>query len=194
MALTNSENSKELIQQLNEGSHDAFRKIYTFYYRGLVAFSSQYVDFEEAEEVVQEVMLWVWENRNKISYKLSLKSLLFTMVKNRSLNKIAHLDVRRRAYAEIIRESEDLATPDDFVNGSIFKKYQLLLKTMPDTYREAFELNRLKNMTHKEIADYLDVSPQTINYRISQALKFLRGGLKEFLPLLLPLILLLSFI
>ncbi len=176
---------QEIIQRLNEGNHKAFESIYSLYYRGLVAFAVQYVDFSEAEEIVQEVMLWLWENKTKISVQLSLKSLLFTMVKNRALNKIANLDVRRRVYAELLYTSEDLASPDDFLNGSIFKKYTHIMSKMPAEHREAFEMNRVKGLTHKEIAHTLSVSVQTVNYRISQALKFLRIGLKEFLPSIL---------
>lgn len=174
------EENKDLINQLNLGCPEAFKAIYEHYFRGLVAFASQYVSFAEAEEVVQESMLWIWENRVVISPNRSLKSLLFTMVKNKALNIIAHQEVKRKAFLEIIKDSEEVATPDDFIHGAIFQKFRKLMNEMPVSYKEAFELNRLKNMTHKEIAEELNVSPQTINYRISQALKLLRIGLKEF--------------
>ena len=57
------------------------------------------------------------------------------------------------------------------------------LNKLPEEYRKAFEMNRFEKLTHKEIAEQLNVSPQTINYRIGQALKILRKELKDYLPL-----------
>ena len=57
------------------------------------------------------------------------------------------------------------------------------LKKLPKEYLEAYEMNRNQHLTHKEIAEKLNVSPQTINYRIGQALKLLRVALKDYLPL-----------
>ena len=59
------------------------------------------------------------------------------------------------------------------------------IRQLPDSYREAFLMHRFKDMTYKEIADELGVSVQTVNYRISQALKILCVELKDYLPLLL---------
>jgi RNA polymerase sigma-70 factor (ECF subfamily) len=65
--------------------------------------------------------------------------------------------------------------------------YNKALGKLPAEFRESYELNRKYHLTHKEIAEKLKVSPQTINYRISQALKILRIELKDYLPLLLLL-------
>ncbi len=59
---------------------------------------------------------------------------------------------------------------------------------MPESYREAFMMHRFKDMSYKEIADVLNVSTQTVAYRIQQSLKLLRVSLKEYLPSLLWLL------
>ena len=99
------------IQTLKSGNQEAFEKLYRFYYKGLCAFSAQFVSFAEAEEIVQDTMLWLWENKDKINPELSLKSLLFTTVKNKSLNLLTHDDIKRRVHQEIIDAfEEDLRT------------------------------------------------------------------------------------
>lgn len=183
------EHNRELVKKLNIGSQEAFKTLYNRYFRALVAFASQYIDYEEAKEVTQESMLWIWENRTAVSPNRSIQSLLFTMVKNKSLNIIAHEQVRRKAFVDILIESKEIATTDDFVTGAIFDKYNKIVSSMPETYKEAFELNRLQKLTHKEIAEYLKVSPQTVNYRICQALKLLRDGLQEYKYLIIYLLL-----
>lgn len=62
-------------------------------------------------------------------------------------------------------------------------RIQQAVAALPETYRDTFIMHRFKGMSHKEIAELLEVSPQTVNYRISQATKLLRQQLKDYLPL-----------
>ncbi len=92
--------SQEILNRLKEGDAEAFDIIYKQYYRGLFAFATQYVNRAECEEIIQDVMMWVWENHTMLIPELSLKSLLFASVKNRCLNKIAHIQYFRYLYPE----------------------------------------------------------------------------------------------
>ncbi|EJX05440.1 RNA polymerase ECF-type sigma factor [gut metagenome] len=133
--------------------------------------------------------MWIWENKDTLNPELSIKSLLFTMVKNKSLNLINHHDVQRKVHQEIIDNfQEAFEEPDLYLNEELHRLYRNALTNMPKDFREAFELNRKHHLTHREIAQELGVSAQTVNYRISQALKLLRTGLKDYLPLLLCLL------
>ena len=67
-------------------------------------------------------------------------------------------------------------------------RIQEAVETLPESYKEAFVMHRFKNMSYKEIAEILGVSPKTVDYRIQQALKQLRVDLKDYLPLLLPIL------
>ena len=64
----------------------------------------------------------------------------------------------------------------------------VFIRELPDEYRKAFEMNRFEEMTYNEIAERTGVSPKTIAYRISQALKILRTELKDYIPLLVWLL------
>lgn len=181
---------RQVIAALKSGDEFIFDRIYRLYFKALCAFSLQYVhEREEAEEIVQDTMLWLWEKRETLIEDFQLKSLLFTIVRNKALNSVSHVEIKRKVYAELAeRYKDEFENPDFYLESVIFQKYEEALKKLPDEFRKAFELNRNQNLTHREIADMLGVSPQTVNYRICQALKLLRVALKDYLPFLIILL------
>ena len=144
----------------------------------------RYKEQEEIEEIVQETMMWLWENRCTLMEELTLKTLLFTIVKNKALNRLSHFEIKRKVHQEIVdKYDSEFNNPDFYLSDELFRLYEEALKKLPKEYLEAYEMNRNQHLTHKEIAEKLNVSPQTINYRIGQALKLLRVALKDYLPL-----------
>lgn len=185
----NFEDNSLIISEIRSGNEDIFDEVYRYYFRGLCAFSSQYVTRTEAEEIVQDTMMWLWENRNTLIPEMSLKSLLFVIVKNKSLNRISHNQIKSRVHQEIIDKFENqFEDPDFYLENELLNMFSEAIKKLPEEYRNAFEMNRMEGLTHKEIAERMNVSPQTINYRIGQALKILRVELKDYLPILLFLL------
>ena len=177
-------NNKQIVSALNEGHESVFDAVYRHYFKKLCAFCSQYIpDLEETEEIVQETMVWLWENRLTLKAELTLKSLLFTIVKNKALNRISHYEIKQKVHEEIHQKYEStFENPDFYDQDELFRMYRQTLDNMPKDIRETFLMNRNQNLTHKEIAAILNVSPQTVNYRIGQALKMLRQALKDYLP------------
>ncbi len=186
--MLNPNTNIEIVRLLKSGDADCFEKVFKYYFKPLCAFASQYVSGEVAEGVVQETMLWLWENKETIIEEMSLKSLLFTIVKNKCLNKVKSLQVRTRVHSDIIEKyKEQFESPDFYLENELYEIYSKALNKLPKTYREAFEMSREQQLTHKEIAEILNVSPQTVNYRLGKALEILRAELKDYLPLLLLL-------
>ena len=72
-----------LIEQIQLGSKNAFKQMFIKFYSPLCEYASQYVSDEDAEELIQELMLFIWENRNSLFVEISLKSYLFMAVKHR---------------------------------------------------------------------------------------------------------------
>lgn len=129
-------------------------------------------------------MMWLWENRCTLMEELTLKTLLFTIVKNKALNRLSHFEIKRKVHQEIVdKYDSEFNNPDFYLSDELFRLYEEALKKLPKEYLEAYEMNRNQHLTHKEIAEKLNVSSQTINYRIGQALKLLRVALKDYLPL-----------
>lgn len=103
----------------------------------------------------------------------------FTIVKNKALNRISHFEIKRKVHQEIVEKYEgEFSNPDFYLENELLRLYEEALKQLPEEYRKAYEMNRNHRLTHKEIAEKLKVSPQTVNYRIGQALKLLRVALK----------------
>ena len=176
--------NKQIVSALNEGHESVFDAVYRHYFKKLCAFCSQYIpDLEETEEIVQETMVWLWENRLTLKAELTLKSLLFTIVKNKALNRISRYEIKQKVHEEIHQKYEStFENPDFYDQDELFRMYRQTLEKMPKDIRETFLMNRDRSLTHKEIAAILNVSPQTVNYRIGQALKMLRQALKDYLP------------
>lgn len=177
--------NRAVIHRLNRGDMTCFEACYKFYYRGLCSFASRWVPLSVAEDIVQDTMLYIWENRDKLLEELSLKGLLFMIVRNKALDRIAHQNVRQRVHRQLTQHfSERFESPDFYLGTELKRLYDEALAQLPEQTRRIFEMSRLKGMTHQQIAAELNVSPQTVNYHIGQALRVLNVAFKDYLPLL----------
>jgi RNA polymerase sigma-70 factor (ECF subfamily) len=176
----------KLFELIREGNEKAFDTIFLKYYPGLCAYARQFVELEDAEEVVQDVLLWFWENRTMQVFESSLKNYLFKSIKNRCITLINRNELRRTVINRLHEDMKNVYDdPDFYIVKELSDRIESALRELPDTYREAFELNRFHNMSYKKIAARLNLSPKTVDYRIQQALKILRVKLKDYLPVLL---------
>lgn len=174
-----------LISSIRNGNEESFALLFKRYYPMLCAYGSRFVELEDAEECVQDALLWLWENREVLVIQSSLSNYLFAIVHHRAISRIRQLEAKSRAETYFYEEMQDLITDVDFYClHELSRRIRQALDNLPPAYREAFVMHRFKNMTYKEIASLLNVSPKTVDYRIQQALKLLRIELKDYLPLL----------
>lgn len=104
---------------------------------------------------------------------LSLKSFLFTSVRNRALNSITRSHITRQVYEEYqSQQLKSLPALDSCYGTELFNAYMEALHSLPKELQRVYVMSRYKQLTHKEIADKLEVSVQTVNYRIGKALQF----------------------
>lgn len=178
-----------LLSAVQRGDQKAFDTLFRRYYPMLCAYGQRFVELEDAEEIVEDSLLWIWENRETLVIESSLNSYLFKMVYRRALNKIAHIDATQRADTRFYEEMQEMLQDTDYYQiEELTKRIEDAVAALPESYQEAFVMHRFRDMSYKEIAETLGVSPKTIDYRIQQALKQLRTDLKDYLPLLLPLL------
>jgi RNA polymerase sigma factor, sigma-70 family/RNA polymerase sigma-70 factor, Bacteroides expansion family 1 len=176
-----------LLSALQRGDLKAFDALFRKYYPVLCAYGHRFVELEDAEEIVEDSLLWLWENRETLVIESSLNSYLFKMVYRRALNKLAHIDATQRADTRFYEEMQEMLQDMDYYQlEELTSRIEQAVAGLPESYREAFVMHRFKDMSYKEIAEALGVSPKTVDYRIQQALKQLRMDLKDYLPLLLP--------
>jgi len=183
-------NSKQtdflLFKSIQAGDEKAFDVFFKKHYVALCTYGKQYVGLEAAEGIAQEVMIWLWQNRELLILESSPLSYLYKSVKNRCITFLNYQKMKQNVFDHIRdnmeRNSELLDTMD--LEKLTYELTQSL-NSLPETYREAFTLNRFEHLTYKQIAARLNVSAKTVDYRIQQALKILRVELKDYLTLLL---------
>ncbi|WP_455639913.1 RNA polymerase sigma-70 factor [Parabacteroides sp.] len=187
--ITDNTNDEVLFRKIQTGDVKAFDILFMRYYPVLCAYAKQFVAFDDGQEIVQDVMVWFWENSHMQVIESSPKNYLFKAVKNRCLTLINRNELKQRIvgtlYDNLQSQYED---PDFYVVEELARNIETALSRLPESYREAFEMNRFQNMTYSEIAEKLDVSSKTVDYRIQQALKLLRVELKDYLPLIMALV------
>ncbi len=175
-----------LLPAMQQGDLKAYGVLFRRYYPMLCAYAAKFVELKDAEEIVQDVMLWLWENRETQTFETSLSHYLFRTVYHRAINLIVRHQSRLRADTLFYENMQKMLQDTDFYQlEELQKRIREAVDALPPAYREAFVMHRFDNKSYKEIAEILQVSPKTVDYRIQQALKQLRVTLKDYLPLFL---------
>lgn len=170
--------------RLKDGSHKAFETLFRRYYASVCAYAARFVDIEDAEDVADDVMVWLWEKREGIDIQTTFRQYLFTMVYHRAC-KVAmrnRLAQDTAAYMNEYRKRHELNEEDFMLVEELKERIKKAIASLPETYRDAFLLHRFEGKSYKEIAEIFNMSPKTIDYRIQQALKLLRKELGDYLP------------
>lgn len=131
--------------QNDELAEETFERFYKYYYKGLCAYAGRMVPLAIAEEIVQTAMMWIWENRATLITKLSVKSLLFTIVRNKALHNAAHLKLRERVHHAILTKTESkYDDPDYYMGEELAELFSAALSRLPERYRKSFEMSRIE--------------------------------------------------
>lgn len=184
-----SDEDSLMLSALKRGDPKAFERCFYQYYTMLCAYARRFVNMDDAEGVVQDVFASFWEKRESLMITSSLNAYLFRMVYHRVLNKLAKDDAVHRADERFCQDMEDLLYDEEpFCLEELQQRISDALASLPDAYREAFVLYRIKGMSCKEIAGNLGVSDKLVYYRVQQAVKLLEQDLKDYLPMAMLLL------
>lgn len=174
-----------LIAAISKGDRLAFRALYDLYQEEMYRLALRKVHEKEvAEEIVQDIFVGLWENRERTMIG-QVRHYLLRAVRNRVLDYIRAQIVRQnyaRQYAAGGEESGN-ATDDWMALCDLNEAIQTGISEMPDKTREIFKLNRLDLLPADEIAQILKIPKRTVEYHITVALRVMRNCLKDFLPL-----------
>lgn len=171
-------------QDFQRGNRQLFNQLFSDYYVNLCRFAYTYLkDNDDSEEIVQEVFITLWENRAKLVINTSIRSFLYTSVKNRSLNfirnrntRLSHEDEFAREQAAILSHITNFCEREE-LNHLIDEA----ITELPEQCRIIFEMNRNHELTYTDIAKQLIISPKTVENQIGIALKKLRIKLAPYL-------------
>lgn len=181
---------QELLEGLKRHEITACEMIFKSYYQPLCNYAYSYLqDRDEAEEVVQSAFLSVWEKKDSFEVHTSLKSYLYAMVRNASLNMIKHQKVKQRHAGEELalgKDSEETVS-NMMASAELEKRIEVALTHLPEQCRLIFKLSRFEELKYAEIADQLSLSVKTVENQMGKALRIMREQLKDYLPLLLIL-------
>lgn len=184
---------KILIEKLSQNDQSAFGVLFTRYYNDLVRFSIRFTsDSNAAEELVQDVFVKLWENRNSLNIKNSLRSFLLTAVQNRSIDYLRFMNIRTKYASEILENIivSDNDTEKRILHAELEEHFLKAVSNLPQPFAEVYRLNRNDLLTYDQIAEKLGVSVRTVEVRMSKALAIIRNELKDFLLFTLYFILL----
>ena len=181
------------LEKVKQGDPDAFRAFFAFLYPKLKALACRFVDEETAEDVTQDVFTSYWERKHLIQAD-NIYSFLFKWLQNDCLNRLRHQTVVE-AYEERMRLAEARKTYWDrqletndllrrLIDKDLLETIELAVKKLPPKRAEAFRLCYYWNMSYKEVAAMLQISPRTVEGHIHAALTFLRSKLRHVLTFL----------
>jgi RNA polymerase sigma-70 factor (ECF subfamily) len=176
----NSHTDEQLITLLKEGDQDAFTELYNRYNRLLFVHAQKMLDDkEEAKDLVQELFVMLWNDRNNLNLKNNISGFLYVVIKNRILDLIAHKKVKTK-YLTSIKEFIDKGVEETDHRTRINQLNEIIeheIAFLPPKMREVFEMSRKHRLSHKKIAEVLDLSEKTVKNHINHALKILRNKL-----------------
>lgn len=168
-----------------------FDKIYVSYFPRMHRFAKEYVLLdEEAENIVQDVFMVLWEKRDTLEIQISLSSYLFSLVKNRCLDYLRHKVIAEQYEQELHAKLRSLEHLNYTFTSEeeLEKMFVSAMEKLPPRCREIFLKSRLEGKKYREIAEEMSLSVNTVENQMALALKKLRVELKEYLPLLLFLL------
>lgn len=175
---------QQLLEKVRAGEEGAFDEVFRLWYPTLVRVAVALVrDPDAAEEVAQDVMHELWRRRDSLDGAVSLRAYLLRSIRNRSLNHLRHLRVRRESETEI-EALYDAPLPADqpIIAKELADAVQIAFEELPPRCREIFELSRIHGMKYAEIAESLGISQKTVEAQMGKALRVMRERLAPWLP------------
>lgn len=173
-----------LFEEMKAGKEYAFDFFFNYYYPGLCVFAQQIssVSLEDSKNLVQDVFLKFWNDREKLTINTSVRSYLFVSVKNRCFDFIKQAN-RKGSLHHTELDNIDLADESiqTFVLNELEAIFQTSLNKLPDRCREVFELSRFDGLKNKEIAKQLSISEKTVENQMTKALRILKTEMKDYL-------------
>ena len=166
---------KDLLLLIEGGDTDAFTEFYLDNFKKLILVSEKYVkSIPVAEEIVQNIFLKIWEDKELLLNIDSIKAYLYRSATNSSIN---HLNREKSLEKHHLKIADSLSTEKiddlDEENEMIILLYKEI-ELLPEKCREVFKLSRLEKMKYREIALRLDISEKTVENHMGHALKVLR--------------------
>jgi RNA polymerase sigma-70 factor (family 1) len=188
LAAVNTLSDFELTVLLKDGNHAAYEEIYRRYHVLLYLYAYKKLnDKETAKDLIQEIFLMLWNKRGSYAFHTGLAGYLYRSVRNRAFDLFAHQKVEQ----QYINSLQQYLDTDNSTTDHLLREKEISavidneIALMPKGMREVFELSRKHYLSHREIAEKLDMSEDAVSKQIKRALKILRVKLGLFAYILM---------
>ena len=178
---TNYVSEEEWILALKEGDPLAFNELFDRYGKRLFHFSKGYLHCSEnAEEIVQEVFMKIWDNRRELHAQKSLEAYLFTIARNGILNTIRK-SKSEQAYLNYakINPGKNILLDEELNFNELDQAYHQVIEKLSPKRREIFLLSREKSLSNAEIAERMSFSVKTVENQMTSAISEIRKNLRS---------------
>lgn len=173
----------ELMDLLRSGDKLAFSEIYNRYWKKLFTVASNKIgQFEEAEEIVQDIFISLWDRREQITITSSLSAYLAVSVKYRVIKILAKRSQHNKYEEHSLTFLPFSTNPtEDWIEFLELKsRLEVLVAKLPEKCRLVYKASREMGYSQKQIAEEFGIAEKTVEAHIGKALKSLRTGLGQF--------------
>ena len=171
----------ELMDRLRSGDDGALKLIYNKYWKPLFSSALNILqDQQVCEDIIQEIFINLWNKREKIEIKVSLKSYLFASIRYEVYRQIRFNSVRVDLYDQVSARLESPSEYGNIEHRELLSQINSIVDNLSEKCREVYKLSREEQLSHKEIASQLDISTKTVENHINKALQQLRTSLGLF--------------
>jgi len=173
---------QQILRRIRKGDLNTFENLFHANYPGMCSYSESLLKREDvAEEIVQDVFMNIWKNRENLKITTSLHSYLYRSVFN---NSMMYLRKNKKESRLDIQWADSTSHPDDPVEEMNARELNAViiftLEGLPERTRQIFAMSRYEGMKYEEIAGKLGVSVKTVEANMGRALKALRNSVEEF--------------
>jgi len=166
-----SDDLKFILGQIAEGNQKAFRYLFTSYSGKVYTYALKLTHTkEQAEEIVQEVFMKIWINRDTLTSIDFFPSYLYTITRNHTFNFLKHLSVERKARMYLHEESFHLQV----ATSSYQHQIEHAIKRLPPQQQVVYKMCYHEGMKYEEVAERLSISRFTVKTHMQQALRSIR--------------------
>ena len=168
---------KLLVSKIKARNRTAFEIIFNEYFLQLARFAEGMLfDSKLADDLVQDLFLNLWKNAENLTIDRSIKGYLYTSIRNKCLNELKKLQIRDKNLLQYegILNSDNLESDND-LKEDLIKKIITVLDLLPKKMKEIVKMKYLQNKKHRQIAESLSITENTVNTQLTRAKKKLRN-------------------
>jgi RNA polymerase sigma-70 factor (ECF subfamily) len=172
----------EVMDALRRDDPRALQRLVDWYWDGLLNYVKRMLgDLDAAEDVVQEAFVRLWEERARWWASSAPRAVLYRIARNLALNELKAHGFRERQLERTHGETTSLTPIQLLECAELHAAVTQAVNALPPRRREVFVLARFHGMSHREIAQTLEIAPQTVANQMATALATLEGALALFI-------------